>query len=336
MNKYEWLLEQDIPYEKFRNTNVLVTGANGMIASDFVEALIALNRSLQLNMKVYALCRNPKNAEKRFSSITGDDFELLIQDVITPIDSSLDFQYIFHMASSANPDAFNNYPADVMKSNFIGTMNLLDYAKDRNCRVLFVSSSEIYGENFEGVENFSEDYKGEIDYYRFRACYPESKRASETLCKCYEKQYQSDVVIVRPAFIYGRSIIDSNNRADVYFLRQGLNHENIVMYSDGKQIRSYCYINDCITGFLYVALKGQTGEAYNIGNMDCVVTMREYAEAIAKEADVEVIFDPQTAPDNKVMLKTTKLILNTEKLESLGWKPLYSLEDGLKDIFSKC
>ena len=307
-----------------------------MIASDLTEELILLSRQKSLNMRVHAMCRSKENAIKRFGIFLGNpEFELLIQDVIEPLNKSEKYDYIFHMASSANPTAFNEYPVDVMKANFIGTMNMLEHAKEYGGRVVFVSSSEIYGENFERQEVFSEEDHGSIDFFRFRACYPESKRASETLCKCFEKQYDVDVVIARPAFIYGRSIIDSNNRADVYFLRQAMKHEDIVMYSEGSQIRSYCYVNDCISGLLYITLLGEKGEAYNIGNTNCVVTMREYAQILADISGVNLIYDPKKAPKDKVMLKTTKLILDTKKLESLGWKAQYSLKDGFSDIFMR-
>ena len=142
-------------------------------------------------------------------------------------------------------------------------------------------------------------------------------------------------MIVRPAFIYGRDIVEDNMRADVYFLRQALNHEGIVMYSDGSQVRSYCYVTDCISGMLYALLMGGTGEIYNIGDSSCVVTMKEYAQKIADYGHVRLVMDPSVKPSNVVMLKTTKMILNTDKLEALGWKPEFSLDEGMKDIFGK-
>lgn len=334
MAHYEELLKMGIPWEKMRNSHVLVTGGNGLIASSLIDALIYANRENKLGMKVYALCRNGKKAEERFAAyVDSEDFQLLIQDVIDPLDESLEFQYIIHAASAAHPSAFNETPVDVMKANFLGTLHLLEYtARHKGTRFLFVSSSEVYGENEEGVELFSEDMSGHIDFARFRACYPESKRASEALCMSFKKQYDVDVVIVRPAFIYGRNIIDSNTRADVYFLRQVLNHQDIVMYSEGTQVRSYCYINDCISGMLFVLLCGSSGEVYNIGNQHCVVTMREYAQTLADIGGVQLRYEPKTAPTGVVFLKTTRCVLDTKKLEALGWKARYSLEDGMRDI----
>ena len=331
----EELKNANLPLEKLNNCNVLITGANGLIASDLVESLVYINNDMGLNMQVYALCRNEEKGKKRFTCISNNPgFHMIIQDVIDPLNSDIEFDYIFHAASSAHPGAFNTVPVDVMKANFIGTMNLLEYCKGQNTRFIFVSSSEVYGENFEGVEFFDETMNGSVNPTVFRSCYPESKRASETLCECFKKQYGSDVIIVRPAFIYGRNILDTNKRADVYFLRQVLNHEDIVMYSEGSQIRSYLYINDCISAMLFAALKGVSGEVYNIGNDESIITMREYAQTLADLGGVKLIYQPQSKPEGVAFLKTTRCILKSDKLKKLGWKVNYSLEDGIKDILS--
>ena len=280
---FEPELERKLPIEKLKNAKILITGANGMIASALTETIVELSDEYKLHTEVYVLCRNKAKCEERFRKFTNrSDFFMIIQDVSKPLSVQIDFNFIIHAASSAHPDAFNNTPVDVMKANFLGTLNLLEYSKNcTNCRFLFVSSSEVYGENEAGIEIFKEDTPGNVNFTRFRACYPESKRAAETLCFCFKKQYDVDIVIVRPAFIYGRDIIDSNTRADVYFLRQALNKQDIVMYSEGTQVRSYCYIKDCVSGILFSLLKGESGEVYNIGNADCVVTMREYAQKMA-------------------------------------------------------
>ena len=332
---YDDMLSLDLPWERLRGKSVLVTGANGLIASALVEALCHISKQKDLHTHLYALCRSWEKGERRFSALLNDeDFSMVIQDVVKPLDLDIKFDYIIHAASSAHPKAFNDTPVDVMKANILGSMNVLEQTiGSPETRVMIVSSSEVYGENFEGTAVFSEDTPGAVDHMRFRACYPESKRASETLAFCYAKQYGSDVVIVRPAYIYGKDIIDDNTRADVYFMRQALNHENIVMYSEGTQIRSYCYIKDCISAMLYVLIKGESGNIYNIGNRDCIVTLREYAASVAKHGGVELIIDKSTQPSNTVFLQTTKLVLDTAKLEGLGWKARYSLEDGMNDIF---
>ena len=331
------IAEMKLPWEKLQGKNILVTGANGLIASNLVDALMSVSEERQLGIALYALCRNCDKAQRRFGMYMGSaGFHLIAQDVSEPLRTNVEFDYIFHAASSAHPKAFNDTPVDVMKANFLGTLNLLEYAKGYpGSRFVFVSSSEVYGENAEGAEMFRENDPGIVDYTKFRSCYPESKRASETLCMSYKKQYGSDIVVVRPAFIYGREILDTNTRADVYFLRQVLNHEDIVMYSEGTQVRSYCYVKDCVAGMLYAALLGESGEVYNIGDMNGVVTLREYAALLAKHGGVELRYEPKTAPGGTVFLKTTRCVLDTGKLEGLGWKARYTLDDGIQDILKE-
>lgn len=334
MKKYEYMSELQLPWEKMKEADILLTGGNGLIMSSLTDALMAVNKKRSLNMNIHVLCRNAAKAEERFCAYIGDDnFHLIIQDVSEKLQSDVKFRYVIHGASSAHPGAFNTTPVDVMKANFLGTLNLLEYSA--NCpgiRFMFVSSSEVYGENEEGIDIFTEDISGVVDYTRFRSCYPESKRASETLCMSFKKQYDTDVVVVRPAYIYGHDVLESNNRADVYFLKQVLKHEDIVMYSEGSQIRSYCYVDDCITGMLYALLLGESGEVYNIGDMDCIVTLKEYAQALADAAGVALRYEPQTAPSGTAFLHTTRCILDTTKLKKLGWNVRFSLEEGIRDI----
>lgn len=161
MSHYSELLELGIPLEKLKGCNILVTGGNGLIASSFIDALIYINREKDLGMTVFSLCRNAEKANQRFHSyVERKDFQLLIQDVTDPLDDALEFQYIIHAASAAHPSAFNETPVDVMKANFLGTLNLLEYTvRHKNTRFLFVSSSEVYGENEEGVASFQRRYE---------------------------------------------------------------------------------------------------------------------------------------------------------------------------------
>ena len=323
-----------LPKETLSGASILITGANGMIASSLVETLVLMNKRMDLSMKLYLLCRNRAKAEDRFREFLGDDsIRLVIQDVSQPLELDIPFRYIVHAASSAYPGAFNTVPVDVMKANFIGTLNMLTYAASfPGTRVLFVSSSEIYGENFDGVPVFTENTMGKVDPAKFRACYPESKRAAETLCMSFQKQYGVDVVVVRPAYIYGRAIIAENTRADAYFLRQVMNKQDVVMYSTGEQVRSYCYVDDCVSGMLYVLLKGESGEVYNIGDPDCIVTLHDYAELLTRVGGVHLLYQPETKPEGQVFLQTTRLVLNVDKLRALGWRPMYTLEEGMHDI----
>lgn len=317
MENNKKMANRNLPWEKLKSANVLVTGGNGLIASTLVEELLDVNKEKQLGMNVYVLCRTKEKAERRFENRLEDHaFHLLIQDVCAPLDFDIDFRYIVHAASSAHPGAFNTSPVDVMKANFLGTLNLLEYAvRYKDTRFIFVSSSEVYGENEAEVELFSEDINGSVDYTKFRSCYPESKRASETLCMSFKKQYGADVIIVRPAYIYGKNILDSNTRADVYFLRQVMDKKDIVMYSKGTQVRSYCYVDDCVAGMLYAALLGTSGEVYNIGDESCVITLWDYAQKLADIGGVKLRYEPETMPAGTVF-ENNQMYFGYHKIEN--------------------
>ena len=323
-------------YKKLEGKSLLITGANGMIASELVDRLIEINRKEQLNIHIYALCRNADRAKKRFEkAVSNGELDLIIQDVIEPLTCNIDFSYIIHAASMAYPFAMTNQPVDIMKANFIGTLNMLEYArKCTKCRLLLVSSSEVYGDNIK-YDILHEDTLGEVEFMNPRACYPESKRASETLCHSYIKQYGCDAVIVRPSFIYGKNIVDDNTRADVYFLRQGMKKEDIVMFSEGTQVREYCYVKDCVDAIIVALLNGQNGETYNISNNDCAITIRGFAEAIAKHAGIKVVIDESVKPQNTNYLGARLIKLDTSKIQALGWMPRYDIDMGLTDIFGR-
>jgi len=333
--QYTDLLKEKLPWKMLDNTNILVTGANGLIASNMVDALMQIQKDAGIHCKVTAMCRNREKAVRRFEPyLETEGFAILVQNVIEPLPDGETYRYIIHAASPANPNEFNEYPVDVMKANFIGTMNILEHSrKHKGERVLFVSSSEVYGENFDLVDMFTEENNGSVNFNRFRACYPESKRAAETLCQSYIKQYGVDALTCRPAFIFGEEIIDTNHRADVSFLRLAMNRQDIVMYSKGEQVRSYLYVYDCVKAFFYILLKGETGKAYNIGDSDNRITLKEYAEKIAGYAGVRLIYRPEDKPAETVMLKTVSMILDNQKLKALGWNPTYTVDTGLKDIF---
>lgn len=324
----------DIDFNKIDGKNILITGANGLIASYFIDMLMWLNQSKKYSINIYAMCRNKAKAKVRFRDYIDDKkFNILEQDVNEYIDVDIDFDYIIHAASNAHPLAYATNPVDTMKANIIGSINLLEYAyKHNNSRFMFISSSEIYGEDKNIIldDGYDENYWGTVNSMSVRSCYPESKRAGESICMCYKEQYGLDVVVVRPGYIYGPSITADNSRADAQFLRNALSKQDIVMKSEGKQLRSYCYVADAITAILTILIKGENGQAYNIANPNSQATIREFAETLAQVADVSLIFDIPSEVEKKGYSSVSKSILNTNKLQQLGWTANYSLEDGIQ------
>ncbi len=231
----------------------------------------------------------------------------------------MDFHYIIHAASNASPNFFANNPVEVIKSNISGVSNLMEFGLKHNMRrFLYVSSGEVYGEGDGRI--FTEDYSGYVNCATPRACYPSSKRAAETLCVAYAAEYGADVVVARPCHVYGPNFTESDNRVYAQFIRNVMKDENIVMKSTGEQFRSWCYVVDCVLALLYILLKGENGQAYNIADEKSSVTIRDLAEMIAELGGKEVVMDVPSVDEKKGFNVVTKSVFSTEKLENLGWR----------------
>ena len=155
-----------------------------------------------------------------------------------------------------------------------------------------------------------------------RSCYPSSKRAAETLCASYAVEYGADVVIARPCHIYGPYFTEQDNRVYAQFIRNVVRNEDIVMKSTGEQFRSWCYVVDCASALLYILLKGERGQAYNIADESSIISIKELAEMVAEIGNKKVIMDLPTDVERKGFNVVTKSVFSTTKIRSLGWKTL--------------
>ena len=331
---FRFISGQPLPWDKLRDKSILITGGNGLIASAFIDALMQCEAAVERNVSVTVLCRSEEKAKQRFGEYAGNPrFSLLVQDVCQPLPPQTVFDFILHAASPSHPLAFSNTPVDVMKANFIGTMQMLESARLHGSRLLYLSSGEIYGPNPDGMEAMPETYPGMVPPMQPRSCYPEGKRAAETLCASYEKQYGTDALAARLCYVYGASITEDNSRADAQFLRNVLRGEDIVMKSAGTQLRTYCYLADCITGLLFILLLGEKGEAYNIANRHSIVSIREYAGTLAEAAGVSLRFENPSDQEKAGYSTSGRSVLDGSKLEELGWKPKWNIRDGLFKMY---
>ena len=319
----------DIPFEKLMGKNILVTGATGLIGSSIIDVL--MERSIGA-FHVYAAGRNRERAQKRFSAYFGkESFHFVQYDVLKPLDSDIEFHYIIHAASEASPASFVSSPVEVMKANFYGLCNLFDYGRKHGLsRLLYVSSGEIYGQGDGSV--FHESDSGYVDPTLSRSCYPSSKRAAETLCASYAEEYGIDVVIARPCHVYGSFFTEKDNRAFAQFLRNAINQEDIVLKSSGSQYRSWCYVIDCVSAMLYILLKGDSGQAYNIAESS--YSIKELATTIACFSGREVVFNVPSFDEQKGYNKVTESVISTEKLRQLGWEPHFDLHAGISECLN--
>lgn len=318
-NDIRIVAELNLPWHKLSGCNILVTGASGLIGSCLVKILMS---RVDKDYNVYASARNEDRARDRFKEYENDpSFHFLKYDVVKTLECDVDFHYIIHAASNASPNFFATKPVEIIKSNIDGVANLLDYGILHGLkRFLFVSSGEVYGEGDGRI--FTEDYCGYVNLTTPRSCYPSSKRAAETLCVSYGVEYGIDTVIARPCHIYGPNFTESDNRVYAQFIRNVRRGEDIVMKSTGEQFRSWCYVVDCASALLYILLKGENGEAYNIADESSNVSIREFAEIIARLSKKEIIHDVPSDVEKRGFNMVSKSVFSVEKIQSLGWNVL--------------
>lgn len=324
----------DLPYADLKGSTVAVTGSGGLIGMYLMYALDEVNKAHSLGMQLIALCRNPESAKARLSGI--ENLTCLEYDATLPLKASFRADYILHAASNAHPLAFSADPVGTMQANIFGTMNLLEHIRVTGGRFILFSTGEIYGERPELTEGFDENTFGSVNPMAARACYPESKRAAETLCAAYAQQFGVDALAARLTYTYGATITDKNSRADAQFLRKALAGEDIVLKSTGSQVRSYCYAPDAASALITLMLRGEAANAYNIANPDCTVSIRDYAGTLAELAGVQLVFDLPPESERRGYSAVTRAVLRVEKLMNLGWKAEYGLKEGLGRTLEIC
>ena len=328
----EKVADVDLPWEKLQGKSVLLSGATGLLGSFLVDVLMQKNTE-GLDCTVFALGRTQKKAEERFSKWWGDKHLVFLSyNVNQPFvrDDIGSVDYVLHLASNTHPMQYATDPIGTITTNIIGLQNMLDFAvRHHATRFAFTSSNEIYGENRGDAELFDESYCGYIDSNTLRAGYPESKRCGEALCQAYKSQKGLDVVIPRFTRSYGPTMLLSDTKAISQFIRKGIAGEDIVLKSAGTQNYSYTYMADAIYGLLTVILCGESGEAYNIADEASNITLKDLAKIIADHAGKQVVFEIPDAIEAAGYSKATKALLDGSKLKKLGWKPFYTIKDGI-------
>lgn len=326
--------ELDLPWDRFKNKSIMLSGATGLIGSFFVDVILEKNRTSDLNCTVYALGRNEEKAHKRFCKYAKDEHFVFLQyDVQKPFvqDDLGVVDYVLHLASNTHPMQYSTDPIGTITTNIIGLQNMLEFAVLHNAtRFAFASSNEIYGENRGDVELFEEDYCGYINSNTVRAGYPESKRCGEALCQAYKSQKNLDVVIPRFTRSYGPTMLMTDTKAISQFIKKGIAGEDIVLKSAGTQYYSYTYMADAVSGLLTVLLCGESGEAYNIADVQSDIMLKDLASVIAEMNGKKVVFELPDEIEAAGYSKATKARLDGTKLKELGWRPVYDIRTGLQ------
>lgn len=312
--------------------SVLITGAAGLICSSVVDILFRYNDTHEKKIQVLAAGRWPEEMTARFGAqVDRPDFTFVVYDA-SKTDNVIreKADYIIHGASNASPDMIVKEPVETMLSNILGVKYLLDYAKECGAkRILYISSSEVYGSK-QGNEPYKEGEYGFIDLLKPRNSYSIGKCAAETMCVSYADEYGIESVIVRPGHIYGPTASPYDVRVGSAWAYAVANGKDLVMKSDGSQIRSYVYSLDCASAMLKVLLSGENCHAYNISNPESIITIKELGEFLAKAGGVRLRMELPTEAERKSFNPMSNSSLEATSLLALGWRGCFTAEEGLK------
>jgi len=305
-------------------TRALVIGGAGFVGSHLCEAL------LDEGTPVVALDNLGSGRRENLNSILGrDDFEFVEGDVRDPLEPQLEsperIDTVFHFASRASPTDFDEHALEIADTNSVGTRNVLEFARETDRTVVYASTSEVYGDPEEHPQ--SETYFGNVNIRGPRAPYDESKRFGETLCETYFQSHDVDARTVRIFNTYGPRMRPNDGRVIPTFVNQALAGENLSVYGDGEQTRSFCYVDDLVRGILLLAAGDDlAGEVMNLGHTN-EITIRKLASVTRDTINEDIEVEHQPLPEDDPQRRQPDI---TRARELLGWEPEVGLEEGLK------
>ncbi|NBX53379.1 MAG: NAD-dependent epimerase/dehydratase family protein [Proteobacteria bacterium] len=303
-----------------------------MLPSYIIESILILNTLRNYNIKIIALVRNKEKSNRRFFRyLNRKDLVIIEKDVCESYEITEKIDYVIHAASNADPQSFLKDPLGTIKSNTIGTINLLEVAKKYNSRCFFYfSSGEVYGNVFDkNAYKIKENEYGIVDHTNIRNCYAEAKRMGEAICLSYHYQFKIPVSIVRPSHTYGPGIDLNDSRAFASFVNNVIQEKNIILNSDGSAKRSYLYLKDATLAYFTIILKGNKFGIYNVGN-EYEISILDLANTIIKASGKRGLKVEYSKDCKKNSSPSRNGLLCIDNLKSLGWKPTTTELEGFK------
>lgn len=347
-------LNDKLPFDKLKDSVILVTGATGLVGMQMVKSLAAMNRLRNANISILALVRNPDKAQSIYGDLTdrgditfvkadlNDKDGVLLAIKSAYIDTKRNDNkekapfYIIHGAAVTASKTMVEKPVETIDTAINGTKNMLEVGKTLGTdSFVYISSMEVYG-SFDKATVVTEDMMGYINPLVVRSNYQLTKRMCENMCIAYAKEFDVPVKIARLSQTFGAGILPGENRVFAQFARSVMNNQDIVLHTKGLSEGNYCYTADTIRGILTILIKGENSDAYNISNEDTHTTIAGMAQFAADKlagGRIKVVFD--IPEDNKFgYAADTKMKLSNAKLKNLGWEPCYSLEDAYLRMMS--
>lgn len=331
------ILKEDIQFfasrfalaTELEGKTIAVTGSTGLLGACMVHCLLALKAQRGINLHIVAVARNMEKAVHLF----GEEHEELSYyqydfSSTEPFQPKRKVDYLFHFAAPTASKDFIEKPVETMNTVYMGMQNILNYAEQAKLESLVLASTlEVYGTITDDSTPLTEDKQGYLDPMATRSSYPLAKRAAEGLCHNYAVEKQVKVKVARLAQTFGAGVSKQDNRVFAQFARSVIHDEDIILHTTGELSRCYCYTIDAISAMLYILLKGEDGTAYNVANEATYISIRQMAELVAKTFNpnhVHVVIEIQ---EGLGYSPTTKLRLDTQRIQGLGWTPYYNMKD---------
>ena len=295
----------------------VITGAAGFLGSHLVE------RFLKADYRVIGVDNLITGSPRNIAHIDTPDFKFINHNVIESIPVKEEVDGILHFASPASPIDFDKIPLEIMDVNSIGTRNCLEFARKRGIRFFMASTSEVYGDPL--VHPQKEDYFGNVNPRGIRSVYDESKRFSEAMTYAYKRLYDIDIRVVRIFNTYGPRMRPDDGRVIPTFVRQALQGKPLTVFGDGKQTRSFCYVDDLIEGIFRLYHSDYT-DPVNIGNPR-EFTILQLVKVLEEVVGKSLKLDFKPLPQNDPLRRKPDI---WKAREILKWEPEISLKEGLR------
>ena len=297
---------------------ILLTGAAGFLGSHLSKKLIDEGHQvIGLDDLSTGSIKNIENLK------SNSNFKFVEHDVRKPY--SVEVDAILNFACPASPISYQKDPVRTIETNFLGMINLLHLANETNAIVIQASTSEIYGDPTQSPQ--VESYWGNVNPIGIRSCYDEGKRAAETLCFDYKRQYNLDTRVLRIFNTYGPNMSIADGRVVSNFIVQALKNEPITIYGDGNQSRSFCYVSDLVEGIYKLLVKKESVDSpINLGNPN-EFTIKQLAEAIIKITNSQSKLINEPLPQDDPKQRRPNISLASELLK---WQPTVQLEEGIR------
>jgi UDP-glucuronate decarboxylase len=311
---------------------LLVTGASGFLCSHFLETMAVFNETARPGCRVLGVDNFKTGLPERLAWVAGRrDMELRPCDVSAGFEPGEPVDFIIHGAGIASPPVYRRFPLETIDVNVNGARHMLELLRRRGRGMLLLSSSEIYGDPDAAHIPTAEDFRGYVSSTGPRACYDESKRLGETLAMTYYRLYGAPVKIIRPFNVYGPGQRLDDGRIIPSLMSAAYHRQPIVLYSDGRATRSFCYVRDAIRGMLLVLLSPIAGEAFNVGNDEeiSIGDLARIAAALDGPPELPVQFETSDEADY-LSDNPQRRCPDLAKLRKLGsWSPQVKVREGL-------